>query len=60
MLEGLLLSLMFQSRLATMNSEGPFGINTFPYNQAFTELHDMVSSVVFHTLLTGMNSLVHF
>lgn len=59
--EGLLLSLMLQSWLATTNSEGPHGINTFPCNQAFTELHNMVSSNVssFHTLLIGMNSPVH-
>lgn len=58
MLEGLLLSLMLQFWLATMNSEVPFGINTFPCNQAFTELHDMVNSDVFHTLFIGMNSTV--
>lgn len=46
--EGLLPSLILQSWLATMNSEGPFGINTFPCNQGFTELHYMVSRQVFH------------
>lgn len=41
-----------------MNSEGPHRINTLPCNQTCTELHDMVSSNVFHTLLMGTNSPV--
>lgn len=57
MLEGLLLSLMLHSWLATTNSEGSYGINTFPCNQASTDLHDMVSSNVFHSSLIGMNSV---
>ena len=56
---GFAVSQMLQSWLATMNSEGPHGINTLPHNQTCTELYDMVSSDVFHTLLTGTNSPVH-
>lgn len=53
------LYLRIQSWLAAMNSEGPRGINTLPCNRTCTELHDTVSSNVFHTSLMGTNSPVH-
>lgn len=56
---GFAVSQVLQSWLATTNSEGPHGINTLPRNQTCTEVHDMVSSDVFHTFLRGTNSPVH-